>query len=274
MLSMSVNSINKEIGIEYVVHSFKTELREHYHEGFHELMVVLQGHLKVSFDNQQIIMEPGCLMFLPTGSIHQLSVPSRDLIMLNLAIMPSTLEQALSYLRINAPPAGIVVACIERPVIEYLLWNHSRMRIIRDAYTQCLNGTEDTVLVRNTFSLLLPYCCENTTKKDWIETLITQMQKQENFQAGVQKMQELACCSPAHLSRIIKQRLKITPTQFVNKLRIAYACEMLKHMQYSILDICMECGFENLGYFYRCFVKEIGIPPGQYRKLYYVSDID
>ena len=96
------------------------------------------------------------------------------------------------------------------------------------------------------------------------------MRRQENFSIGVHRMQELAFCSPAHLCRICKARTGMTPTQYVDKLRIQYACNLLKHMEYSIQDICMECGYNNLGYFYRRFVQETGMPPGQYKELHYL----
>ena len=33
----------------------------------------------------------------------------------------------------------------------------------------------------------------------------------------------------------------------------------------KILDIALECGLGNLGYFYRLFAKQYGLTPRQYR---------
>ena len=263
MLVITANAIDKAIGVYYMMHIHPTP-DPHIHDGFHEIMVLLRGGLTHTCEGQRTRMRVGDMFYLPSDSVHTLSDYTPDILLLNLCISLSTFEQAVSFLRIAEAPASVVFSHIEPTVVNYLLWNHEQLM-------QTSVSTERTTLIRNTFSLLLPYCCENRAEPDWFENLLLQMRRQENFQAGVHRMQELAFCSPAHLCRICKARTDMTPTQYVDKLRIQYACNLLKHIEYSIQDICMECGYNNLGYFYRRFVQETGMPPGKYKEEHYLS---
>ena len=258
MLVIPASDIEKDIGVFYMMH-FRPILDAHVHDGFHEIMVMLRGSLTHTAGDQRVRVSAGDLIFLPNNSVHALSDFTPDLLFLNLCVSLSTFEQSMSYLRIAAAPSAITFSRVEPTVVDYLLWNHGQLM-------QTVGAAERTTLIRNTFSLLLPYCCDNRTEPDWFEKLLIQMRRQENFQAGVHRMQELAFCSPAHLCRVCKARTGLTPTQYVDKLRIQYACDLLKHIAYSIQDVCMECGYNNLGYFYRRFTQETGMPPGKYKE--------
>ena len=58
----------------------------------------------------------------------------------------------------------------------------------------------------------------------------------------------------------------MTPTQFVNLRRMELAATLLVDKRMEIIDVCQECGFHNLGYFYRVFQKQYGCSPGQFIK--------
>lgn len=265
MICITSNAIDKYIGIHYMMHSCTLlTTQRHFHDGCSEIMIVLRGQLDHEHNGSVVTMKCGDLFFLPDNSIHQLNNPSDNLIMLNLSVIPSIIEQALQFLRISDPPRQVSFSHVDQQVVDYLLWNHKRL-------TLADKSTDRTSIIRNTFSMLLPYCCRNKPEMDWFDSLLHEMHKQENFQGGVQRMQQLAFCTPAHLCRTCKARTGMTPTQYIDKIRIQYACNLLKHMEYSINDVCMECGYNNLGYFYRRFTQEAGMPPGQFKNRHYLK---
>lgn len=58
----------------------------------------------------------------------------------------------------------------------------------------------------------------------------------------------------------------MTFSQFVAQYRLNTACELLKHSQKSVSEICYLVGFNDLPHFIRVFRKNIGTSPSQYRK--------
>lgn len=68
--------------------------------------------------------------------------------------------------------------------------------------------------------------------------------------------------------RYFRQKSGKTFAQFVNELRINYACKLLKHGNQTVSHICEEAGFNNLSNFNRQFKNLIGKSPSEYRELF------
>ncbi|EQA43827.1 DNA-binding helix-turn-helix protein [Leptospira broomii serovar Hurstbridge str. 5399] len=78
--------------------------------------------------------------------------------------------------------------------------------------------------------------------------------------------EELAL-SPHQLSELINQEMGKNFSAFVNEYRIREACELLKEeADRSILDIGYEVGFRSKTSFHRAFIKQVGLPPSEFRE--------
>ena len=53
--------------------------------------------------------------------------------------------------------------------------------------------------------------------------------------------------------------------EFVNEMRIGYACKLLQEGKQNVSQICFESGFNNLSNFNRCFRRMKSLSPVQYR---------
>lgn len=58
----------------------------------------------------------------------------------------------------------------------------------------------------------------------------------------------------------------MTFSQFVTQYRLNTACDLLKHSQKSVSEICYLVGFNDLPHFVRVFTSIIGMSPSRYRK--------
>lgn len=63
-----------------------------------------------------------------------------------------------------------------------------------------------------------------------------------------------------------KKRTKKTYIDFVNEVRIGFACKLLLTTQKSVLDVCYESGFNTVANFNRQFFKIKEMTPSLYRK--------
>ena len=74
--------------------------------------------------------------------------------------------------------------------------------------------------------------------------------------------------STGAFSRAFRRHTGMTLVQYVKRLRINLACQILmSDEQASITDICFEVGFHNLSNFNRQFLAEKGMPPSRFRRL-------
>lgn len=69
-----------------------------------------------------------------------------------------------------------------------------------------------------------------------------------------------------HWGRLFKKHMGMTPGQYLTKLRVAKAAELLESTQLSILEIAYTTGFSSLSNFYRSFKAQLGHAPSEYRK--------
>lgn len=78
--------------------------------------------------------------------------------------------------------------------------------------------------------------------------------------AGILQMNEQYFC------RYFKKIMGKTPTDYINEVRIEKAAEYLRRTDRKIVDIAMDCGYENMGYFIKRFRRQKGSSPSKYRE--------
>ena len=69
-----------------------------------------------------------------------------------------------------------------------------------------------------------------------------------------------------YFCRFFKKILGKSPITYINEYRIKQAIILLQTTDSPVMDICLDCGFNNLGNFLREFKKDTGFTPLQYRK--------
>ncbi len=72
--------------------------------------------------------------------------------------------------------------------------------------------------------------------------------------------------SQNHLIRLFHNEYGMTPTEYINKLRVDKAIELITDMDMNILNIATSCGFGSLSNFYACFKKQVGLTPNTLRR--------
>lgn len=85
--------------------------------------------------------------------------------------------------------------------------------------------------------------------------------------AGLVNMSETA------FSRFIKKRTGKNYVDALNDIRLGHATRMLVETTHSIIEICYECGFNNLSNFNRIFKKKKNCTPREFRDNYWKTHI-
>lgn len=82
----------------------------------------------------------------------------------------------------------------------------------------------------------------------------------------VSEMAEMTHLSYSYFSRIFKQYMKKSFSEYLSYVRILNAEKILASTDKTITDVAMECGFSATSYFIKQFKQQKGISPKQYRK--------
>lgn len=102
----------------------------------------------------------------------------------------------------------------------------------------------------------------------WFSEACSAAQSSEVFRKGTKGFIAAAGRSQEHVCRTCKTVLGITPTEFINQIRIEHAAQLLRSDEASIDEIIDSCGFENTGYFYRLFRRQYDTTPRAFRYRY------
>jgi AraC-like DNA-binding protein/mannose-6-phosphate isomerase-like protein (cupin superfamily) len=90
-------------------------------------------------------------------------------------------------------------------------------------------------------------------------------------------LDEIAALSGFSRYYFIKQfqhQLNMTPVQYLTKIRIQKAAELLRSTSYSVTDIAAQVGYANANYFNKVFRKAVGVSAGTFRNSKDVVGID
>jgi AraC-like DNA-binding protein len=91
-----------------------------------------------------------------------------------------------------------------------------------------------------------------------------------NFQQDItlEKAAGIASLSAPAFCRYFKKRTNKTFIQFLNEIRISFACRLLAEEDIPVAGICYNCGYTNVSYFIRQFKGITGFTPLSYKKKY------
>ncbi|WP_077294765.1 helix-turn-helix domain-containing protein [Yersinia proxima] len=72
--------------------------------------------------------------------------------------------------------------------------------------------------------------------------------------------------SEFHFARMFKQSTGLAPHQFVLKVRLCRAEQLLKHSAMPLIHIALACGFSSASHFSNCFKNTYGLAPSMLRQ--------
>ncbi|MGV3533026.1 MAG: helix-turn-helix transcriptional regulator, partial [Chthoniobacteraceae bacterium] len=70
--------------------------------------------------------------------------------------------------------------------------------------------------------------------------------------------------SPYYLSRIFSQEMKMTIPQYIRRIRMEKAAELLRDGKHNVTEAAFAVGYSSLGYFSKSFCEVIGCCPALY----------
>jgi len=86
---------------------------------------------------------------------------------------------------------------------------------------------------------------------------------------SVERLAARACMSPRNFARVFRREVGLPPARFVERLRVEAARRRLEESKAALGRVAMECGFGNADAMRRSFLKELGVPPSDYRERFH-----
>ena len=129
------------------------------------------------------------------------------------------------------------------------------------------------------YELSLEECCHTLASTSFANVKVSsdsrRVHKVEEYinnnyskEIRLQTLSNLAGMTPAAFSRFFKLRTGRTISDYIIDMRLGYASRLLADSTMSKVEICYECGFNNVSNFNRIFKRKKGCSPKVFRENY------
>ncbi|WEK19635.1 MAG: two-component regulator propeller domain-containing protein [Candidatus Pedobacter colombiensis] len=108
------------------------------------------------------------------------------------------------------------------------------------------------------------------TDKKFLESLLKVIENNLNEpELNASTIEDALAISKMQLYRRLKSLAGMTPAEFIKRIRLKHAADMLIASQYTVSEIFYRTGFNNKSYFFREFKKIYHCAPNEYRQQQY-----
>jgi len=256
-----------------LINSIRNTAPIHTHD-FYEFFLIISGCCLHHVNGTEQYLDRGALVFVRPSDIHYYSYyKDEDCQFINIPCGTKVINSTVDYLGEDF--------CFDRllqpklPVVTFLTSEAVDSFISRYEKIMMLSTIDKSQARLNLINLIVEvfvqYFSGNQTSKTpvlplWFESLLTAMQKKENFTKGLDNMKKISGRSVGHLNRVFRQYLNTTPTSYINNLRLNYAKMLLSTTLLNAAEVCYEAGFGNLSHFYHLFKKSFNMSPLEFRE--------
>lgn len=241
----------------------------HYHEDY-EIYFLVSGNRKYFVENRIYTLQPNQIAIFRPEIAHQvtlnLSVPYERYL---LYVTPRLFTSVINEIRPNKADLNTSLFNLSQEDFDKALSYFSRLE---EELKQ--NDSYSPKNVKNLVSELLIFIFRhNDTSSITINSIDSRIQAAIDFildnyteQISLEDAANVACLAPFYFSKVFKSTTALTFKEFLNKVRIDRACELLETTNYSVSYIAQSVGFNSENYFATAFRTINHISPLPYRK--------
>ena len=101
---------------------------------------------------------------------------------------------------------------------------------------------------------------------EMIKTALTYIKDNYHEKIYLSDLAKQVNLNEQYFCRLFKKAIGCSPVEYINEYRIKQAKQLLEESDLQVMEICLECGFNNQGNFLQEFRRRTGTTPLQYRK--------
>ncbi len=265
-------------------------VKHHWHDEI-EILYFMKGRFKVTINMESFSIDQECFFFVNPGEIHSveaytpaiesavvfhpciLNFEHYDLAQTQL-LQPLTKGEILlpRFLDITHP----AFSRIKKEYLDILNVFHQTGFFLSGEYETVTEDVSSQLFIRagllkilgtlSSFSLLTHPEKTDDYRVRIIKSSLEFIRNHYQDKIYIRDLAENANMNEQYFCRFFKKILGKSPVTYINEYRIKQAIILLQTTDEAIMDICLDCGFNNLGNFLREFKKHTGFTPLQYRK--------
>ena len=273
--------------------SHRLRVRHHWHEEV-EIVYLYHGSFKLDINMEPYGTDRECFLFINSGELHSLRSLSMEFDEQAVVFSPSMLlfqdydsidesillpltQNKLTFPRFldqTSPFFSAFRSCYQQ--ISHIFSQSKETlitgeQILTDdviSQLQIKAGILQLIGILMEAGLMCQSPRTESQKITAIKTVLSYITDHYHEKLYVQDLASQVNMNEQYFCRFFKRSIGKTPIDYINDYRLNKVIRLLETGDAQITEICLECGFNNMGTFQRLFKRKTGITPLQYRKLY------
>lgn len=262
-----------------IIQKNKYQIESHWHPWV-EIILPFSYNYDVGTDSEKITLNKGDIMVLHAGTIHSLSAPekgTRLIFQFDIEILYSLKEfqdllftfPALLVLKRDTNSLlyrsilNILLEITKESLHKKLLWEARLYSLVLQMYTLLFRSPE--IQMHTLYTSMKSFSFKNARYQEKFFSVCQYMNQNLSDSLTLESVAAYAGFSKFHFSRLFKDFIGISFSQYLVRQRIHKAKLLLLTTNAGITDIAMESGFNSSSTFNRAFSGEAGMSPSDFR---------
>lgn len=269
-----------------------TLVKHHWHDEV-EILYFFGGEFRLEINMEQFFVRSEALYFINPGELHSIYTektgsPGEDAIVFSLDILSFDSYDAAQMQLIGPIQNGKML------FPRCLLPTHPGFLSVRDAFLDTMHSfghtldeaaplekgavTDDLtnqlfikssllhiLAVLSSHRLFTPTEKNLDKRVEGIKAVLTYIRENYKDKIYIHDLAAQVHMNEQYFCRFFKKSIGRSPMEYLNEYRIKQAMRLLKETDLPVMEVCLECGYNNLGNFLRAFKKYTEMTPLKYR---------
>lgn len=243
----------------------------HWHD-FYEFFLIQKGSIHHFINEKKYLVHENELCFIKPDDRHrfQKTTECERAIMINIAFTSPLFSAVMEFLFEERDLYHFDFD--NTPVATDTFLRTAFKKLAAFLYQkQSAAAFEDTAVLKSFLSTILlqiPHKQEFQQQSipNWLVSAKKEMEKRENYELGLRQFIHISGKTQEHLTRSMRKFYDVSPTEYINKLRLHQAAYLLQSTTRNVTEIIFKIGFNNIPHFNKNFKKMYGVSPRKYRK--------
>ena len=222
---------------------------------------VTEGECFLRIDNQNYIIHPGQLAFLPKGKLRAYTHASPRFSMYEMSFEAVADGHDLMKV-LNLTEGNFVVDISDKEKISSLFESSNRKELYKDPLYQ-------VVWCANILNIIQIYSSERkkitSATNAVFKRVLEFMSENLGNSVTVEQLAAIACMQPTYFVRRFRETYGMPPVYYFNRMKVYKAMGLLAGTDMAIEQIAKEIGIYDTSYFSRMFKKHCNLTPSEYR---------
>jgi AraC-like DNA-binding protein len=251
----------------------------HFHSDI-EILLPLEGSVMIDVSTRRSVVEAGEFFIVNRNEAHSLVRTEHPNVLLVLQFSPNFSKDYYPQLsRIRIRQHHIVPKWMPKLHQELkaafafmLRWMGEKREGYQLALMSGLNAVACAIVRHGVYenqSAEKPTGEEKTRAR--LTSIVDYIQKNYTHNVSLAELSKAENMDMTYLSHFIKKQLGISFREYVNRLRLERAVDLVTNTRMRMIDVCVDCGYSDYRYLNKAFLQQFGMTPAQLREKGLVS---